>query len=32
MTPDAHVVCLNAKDGKVKWNVAVADVTKGYWS
>ncbi len=32
MTPDAHVVCLNAKDGKVKWNVEVADVTKGYWS
>ena len=25
MTPDAHLICLNAKDGKVKWNVVVAD-------
>jgi alcohol dehydrogenase (cytochrome c) len=32
MTPDAHVVCLNARDGKVKWNIEVADVKKGYWS
>jgi alcohol dehydrogenase (cytochrome c) len=32
MTPDAHVVCLNAKDGKVKWDVEIADVKKGYWS
>lgn len=32
MTPDAHVVCLEAQDGKVKWDVEVADVKKGYWS
>ena len=31
-TPDAHVVCLNAKDGTVRWNVQIADVEKGYWS
>ena len=23
---------LNAKDGSVRWNVTVADVTKGYWT
>ena len=32
MTPDAHLISLNAKDGKVRWNVAVADSDKGYWS
>ena len=32
MTPDAHLICLNAKDGKVRWNVVVADSAKGYWS
>ena len=31
-TPDAHLVALNANDGKVKWNVVVADAKKGYWS
>jgi alcohol dehydrogenase (cytochrome c) len=31
-TPDAHLVALNAKDGKVKWDVVVADAKKGYWS
>lgn len=31
-TPDAHVVSLNAKDGTVRWNVALADSRKGYWS
>ena len=30
-TPDAHLICLNAKDGTVRWNVAIADSTKGYW-
>src|SRR5581483_1971304 len=30
-TADAHVVCLDAKDGKVRWDVVVADSTKGYW-
>jgi len=32
MTPDAHLVSLNAKDGTVRWNVVVADATKGYWT
>jgi alcohol dehydrogenase (cytochrome c) len=30
-TPDAHLICLNAKDGTVRWNVTIADSTKGYW-
>jgi alcohol dehydrogenase (cytochrome c) len=32
MGPDAHMVSLNAKDGTVRWNVTVADVSKGYWT
>ncbi len=32
MTPDAHLVSLNAKDGKVRWTIEVADYTKGYWT
>jgi alcohol dehydrogenase (cytochrome c) len=32
MTPDAHLVCLDAQTGKVKWNVVVADSAKGYWT
>jgi alcohol dehydrogenase (cytochrome c) len=32
MTPDAHLVSLNAKDGTVRWKVVVADASKGYWS
>jgi alcohol dehydrogenase (cytochrome c) len=32
ITPDAHLISLNAKDGKVRWNVQIADVEKGYWS
>jgi len=31
-TPDCHLIALNAKDGKVKWNVVIADSKKGYWS
>jgi alcohol dehydrogenase (cytochrome c) len=31
-TPDAHLVCLDAKDGSVKWNVVIADARKGYWA
>jgi alcohol dehydrogenase (cytochrome c) len=31
-TPDAHLVSLDARDGKVKWNVVIADSKKGYWS
>jgi alcohol dehydrogenase (cytochrome c) len=32
VTPDAHLVSLNAKDGTARWEVEVADVTKGYWT
>ena len=31
-TPDCHLIALNAKDGKVKWDVVIADSAKGYWS
>src|SRR2546427_2304389 len=31
-TPDAHLVSLDARDGKVRWNVVIADAKKGYWS
>ena len=32
MSPDAHLICLNAKNGSVRWKVEVADVEKGYWA
>jgi alcohol dehydrogenase (cytochrome c) len=32
MTPDSHLICLDAKDGKVRWNIVVADSAKGYWT
>jgi alcohol dehydrogenase (cytochrome c) len=32
MSPDGHLVCLNAKDGTLKWNVVVADYRLGYWT
>src|ERR1700747_858079 len=31
-TPDAHLVCLDAKDGKVRWDVELADVKLGSFS
>ena len=31
-TPDAHLVALDARNGKVKWNVVIADAKRGYWS
>jgi alcohol dehydrogenase (cytochrome c) len=31
-TPDAHLVALDAKDGRVKWDVVIADARKGFWS
>lgn len=31
-TPDAHLICLDAKDGKVRWNIVIADSAKGYWT
>jgi len=32
MTPDAHLVSLDAKNGKERWDVVVGDIEKGYWS
>ena len=32
LSPDGHLISLDAKDGKVRWNVVIADVTKGYWT
>ena len=32
LTPDGHLVSLNANDGTVRWKVQVADVDKGYWT
>jgi alcohol dehydrogenase (cytochrome c) len=32
MTPDSHLICLDAKDGKVRWDIVVADSAKGYWT
>jgi alcohol dehydrogenase (cytochrome c) len=32
LTPDAHLLCLNAKDGSVRWKVVIADAAKGYWT
>jgi alcohol dehydrogenase (cytochrome c) len=31
-TPDAHLLALDAKNGRVKWDVVVADARRGYWS
>jgi alcohol dehydrogenase (cytochrome c) len=31
-TPDAHLISLEAKNGKVRWDVEVGDVKKGYWT
>ncbi|WP_263359234.1 acido-empty-quinoprotein group A [Acidicapsa ligni] len=32
VTPDCHLISLNAKDGTVRWNQLIADVSKGYWT
>jgi alcohol dehydrogenase (cytochrome c) len=32
MSPDAHLVSLNAKNGAVRWDVEVADSTRGYFT
>lgn len=32
MSPDGHLVSLNAKDGSVRWIVKVVDYKKGYWT
>jgi len=31
-TPDCHLIALDGKTGKVKWNVAIVDSTRGFWS
>jgi acido-empty-quinoprotein group A len=31
-TPDAHLICLDAKDGKMRWDVELADAKLGYFS
>jgi alcohol dehydrogenase (cytochrome c) len=30
-TPDAHLICLDARDGKQVWDVEIADVKFGYY-
>ncbi len=32
LTPDARLISLNAKNGSVRWEVEVADSSKGYWT
>jgi len=31
-TPDAHLVALDAKTGKVRWDAVIADARRGFWS
>jgi alcohol dehydrogenase (cytochrome c) len=31
-TPDARLLALDARNGRVKWNVEIASAKKGYWS
>jgi alcohol dehydrogenase (cytochrome c) len=31
-TPDDHLISLDAKNGKVRWDKIIADQSKGYWS
>ncbi|HLZ12144.1 MAG TPA: acido-empty-quinoprotein group A [Candidatus Acidoferrum sp.] len=31
-SPDAHLICLNAKDGTVRWDVVLADAKLGYFA
>jgi alcohol dehydrogenase (cytochrome c) len=31
-SPDGHLVSLDAKNGKVRWDVQIADAKKGYWT
>jgi alcohol dehydrogenase (cytochrome c) len=32
VTPDAHLISLNAKDGTVRWEKVIADSNQGYWT
>jgi len=29
-TPDAHLVAIDARNGRLKWNVEIADYKKGF--
>jgi alcohol dehydrogenase (cytochrome c) len=31
-TPDCHLISLDAKNGRVRWDKLIADVNKGYWT
>jgi alcohol dehydrogenase (cytochrome c) len=31
-TPDCHLIALSVKNGEIKWDVLIADSSKGYWS
>ena len=31
-TPDCHLIAFNRKNGAIKWDVIIADSSKGYWS
>jgi alcohol dehydrogenase (cytochrome c) len=31
-TPDCHLIALSSKNGEIKWDVVIADSSKGYWS
>jgi alcohol dehydrogenase (cytochrome c) len=31
-TPDAHLISLDAKDGRFRWDKLIADASRGYWS
>ena len=31
-TPDCHLIALSTKNGEIKWDVLIADSSKGYWS
>ena len=32
MSSDAHLLCLDSRTGAIRWNVVVADSSKGQWS
>jgi alcohol dehydrogenase (cytochrome c) len=32
MTPDAHLISLDASTGRVRWDVVIGDAQRGYWS
>jgi alcohol dehydrogenase (cytochrome c) len=32
ISPDAHLLSLDARNGKVRWNIEIGDLSKGYWS